>query len=142
MKPKQLLLFGYAERRASDLLAAALRLDAALWDIRFSPRSRRPEWSRSQLQRLLGDRYQHVPSLGNRLYKTEAIELADPEAALPMLDAEPRPIILLCQCRVSATCHRMTAAKFIAARRTVTVDELDTALAALEPHQTELFRGM
>ena len=46
-------------------------------DIRFSPRSRIPDWSGGRLQKLLESRCHHLPVLGNRKYKGGPVEFVD-----------------------------------------------------------------
>ena len=65
----QLYTFGYGGRRPDQLRTLAVRLDGVLVDIRFSPRSRIPDWSAGRLRKVLGERYRHLPALGNRNYK-------------------------------------------------------------------------
>ena len=48
-------------------------------------------------------------------------------------------MILLCQCRDSATCHRRTVADLLVAERGVQVTELDDALAEREARQLTIF---
>ncbi len=76
----RLYTLGYAGWQLADLFEAVRRRNAVLADIRFSPASRHPQWSRKQLRALLGDRYRHVQELGNVNYKTGGeIVLADYE---------------------------------------------------------------
>ncbi len=139
MSEQVIFLAGYGGRHPDWLLAAATSLDAVVFDVRLSPRSRRPEWSGHRLTALLGNRYQHVPGWGNVNYRGGPIVLADPESGLAAWDAEDRAVILLCQCRESATCHRRTVADYLIAQRGVTVQELDTALATIAGCQVPLF---
>jgi hypothetical protein len=132
-------LCGYSGRDPSWLLSACLQLDCVVFDVRFSPSSHRPEWSKANLETLLGTRYRHAPGFGNNLYRTHAIDLADPEASLAAFDRETGPVILLCQCRESATCHRMTVAAYLAEQRGVTVHELDDAFAESAARQLPIF---
>ena len=75
----------------------AERLDGVVVDIRFSPRSRIPDWSAGRLQKLLGDRYQHLPALGNRNYKSGAVEFVDLEAGVveigELLSRQPGSVV-------------------------------------------------
>lgn len=109
---------GYSGIQPEQLRAAAEQHDLVVLDVRFSPRSRRPEWTRKRLQALLGERYVHLPALGNINYKGEGpIQLADPEtgiaAAAKVLEGQP--VLLLCACRDVQTCHRRDAADLLAA---------------------------
>lgn len=77
-----LYTFGYSGKQPEELLALAEQLDAIVADIRFSPRSRVPHWNSGRLARLLGDRYRHLPALGNRSYKDGPIEIVDLDAGI------------------------------------------------------------
>lgn len=138
-EPRRILLAGYGGREPSWLLSAAVRLDAVVFDVRHSPRSRKPEWSGKRLSALLGDRYRHVPEWGNVLYRTSAIQIADFPAGLAHFDAETRPVILLCVCRESAACHRRTVADLLTAQRGMTAVDLDNTVADDAPRQASLF---
>lgn len=133
-------LVGYSGREPQWLLSAAVRLDAVVFDIRYSPRSRVPAWSRKRLADLFGDRYQHVPAWGNLHYRGDGpIQIADFAAGLAAFDAEHRPVVLMCVCKETAGCHREVVAKLIQGQRRIVAVELDTALAALQPKQATLF---
>ena len=73
----KLYTYGYSGRTPHKLQTLAKQLEAVVADIRFSPRSRIPDWSGGRLQKLLGDRYRHLPALGNRNYKGGPVEFVD-----------------------------------------------------------------
>ncbi len=102
--------------------------NAVVCDIRYSPASRHPQWTKRQLAQLLGARYQHVQALGNPNYKTGGpIELANYEAgkqAVAELLATGQSVILMCACKDLATCHRRTAAERLAADLGVPITHL------------------
>jgi uncharacterized protein (DUF488 family) len=115
--------FGYQGKRASDLLARLVELDAVLCDVRLSPRSRwAPEWNRNQLVAQMGDRYLHLPELGNVNYKGGPVEIVDLDAGLrTVLDlAQTRSVVLMCVCSKLSGCHRATIAQALAERRVET----------------------
>jgi len=93
-------------------------------DIRFSSRSRIPDWNGSRLQKLLGERYRHLPALGNRNYKGGPIEFVDlPTGVVEVGELlKQQPVILLCVCADVQRCHRLPAAEAIATRYEVTVE--------------------
>jgi uncharacterized protein (DUF488 family) len=65
------------------LCAEAERLGALVVDVRLFPRSQRAEWAGAALEQVLGERYLHVPELGNRAYRSRGqIEIADPEGGV------------------------------------------------------------
>ena len=119
-----LYTFGYSGRTPHELQTLAEKLNAVVVDIRFSPRSRIPDWSGGRLQNLLGDRYRHLPSLGNRNYKGGPIEFVDLEAGVVEVGEllRQQPVILLCVCADVQRCHRLPAAEAIATRYEVTVE--------------------
>ena len=110
-----LYTFGYSGKQPEELLALAEQLNATVADIRFSPRSRVPQWSGGRLARLLGDRYRPLPALGNRNYKGGPIELVDPETGIAQVASllAHQPVILLCVCAEVEHCHRRLAAEII-----------------------------
>jgi hypothetical protein len=115
----RLYTIGYSGWKPEQLKAAVGERGALLWDIRYSPRSRAPQWRREALRELLGTRYEHVPALGNRNYNNDGpIVLAAPEACLNRAELAVRrgPLILMCGCKEHGECHRKTAAEFLADR--------------------------
>lgn len=114
---------GYTGWKPEQLKAKVDELGAMLVDIRYSPRSRRPEWSREALRGLWGQNWErsclHLVALGNRNYKNGgAIELAAPEVGVKALAPvlQQRPIVLLCACRDADLCHRSVASAFLSER--------------------------
>jgi hypothetical protein len=87
-------------------------------DIRYSPASRHPQWTKRQLAQLLDARYQHVQTLGNRHYETSGpIALADYEVGKQVIAGiltNRQSVILMC-CKDVAMCHRHKAAEQLAA---------------------------
>ncbi|GAB4440932.1 MAG: hypothetical protein Kow0031_22890 [Anaerolineae bacterium] len=111
-----LYTYGYSGRQPYHLRALAEHLDAVVVDIRFSPRSRVPDWNAGRLQKLLGERYRPLPALGNRNYKGGPIVFVDLEAGVTDVGEllQKQPVILLCACRDLQRCHRLPAAEAIA----------------------------
>ena len=120
----QLYTFGYSGRLPDQLRTLAEHLDAVVVDIRFSPRSRTPVWTGGRLRKHLGERYRHLPALGNRNYKGGPIEFVDLEAGVVEVGEllRQQPVILLCVCVDVQRCHRLPAAEAIAARYGVTIE--------------------
>lgn len=110
--------FGYGGQQPATLRHHVERLGALLIDVRLHAWSRAPQWRAAALKALVGAaNYQHLPQLGNVNYKNgRAIQLADPEAAVPIVAdvLAQRPVILLCGCANLQTCHRREAAAFLA----------------------------
>jgi uncharacterized protein (DUF488 family) len=124
--------FGYQGKRAVDLMARLVELDAVLCDVRLSPRSRwQPEWNQNQLVKLMGDRYLHLPALGNRNYRGDGpVEIADLSIGLrTVLDlAATRSVVLMCVCSKLTGCHRETIAEALH-ERSVETEELHLNLS-------------
>lgn len=122
MSANTIYTYGYTTSTPEDLTAYIDALDAYLIDIRYSPRSRVPQWRQQALDEMAGvtehgrRRYRHIIELGNVNYNSDGpIELYAPAAGLreiaPYLAA--RPCILLCACRDWRTCHRRVVADLI-----------------------------
>jgi uncharacterized protein (DUF488 family) len=95
---------------------------AVLVDIRLSPRSRwQPAWNQSALIERWGDRYIHLPELGNLHYKPEdrekGIKLANPEQGLHDLETyvlrAGYTAVVMCACKSYETCHRHVVCELI-----------------------------
>jgi uncharacterized protein (DUF488 family) len=123
-----LYTLGYSGWTPQDIQTEAQARNAVVCDIRYSPASRHPQWSKRQLSQLLGARYHHVQALGNRNYKNGGpIELADYEAgkqAIAEILATGQSVILMCACKDVAICHRRTAAEQLAADLGVPITHL------------------
>jgi uncharacterized protein (DUF488 family) len=124
--------FGYQGKRAADLLARLQQLDAVLCDVRLSPRSRfQPEWNQKRLAELLGDRYLHLPELGNVNYKGGPVQIADLSSGLGAIFdlAETRSVVLMCVCSKLDGCHREVIAQALH-ERSVKTEELRLNLSS------------
>ncbi len=117
-----LYTYGYTGATPADLTAYIDELDAYLIDIRYSPRSRVPQWRRDALQRLAGvtehgrPRYRHIGAFGNVNYAGDGpIEISSPIVGLREIAPyrAARPVILLCGCRDWQTCHRRAVATLV-----------------------------
>jgi uncharacterized protein (DUF488 family) len=143
---KQLYDIGYQSIDRDLLFAAIQRLNAVLVDVRYSPRSRDVKWNGASLADLLKDSYVHIPEFGNKNYKGDSIELANPEAGLLMLYqiVFERPAILMCACWNRDWCHRKLVAKLFESKYGMVSQGLKTldlkAIAGQpEPEQMPLF---
>ena len=104
-KPK-VYTFGYGGRSVDELLELAEQLDAVIFDVRYSPRSRAPQWNRSHLQAVFGESYRHLRDFGNVNYRGGPIQIVDYEAGKAAIEACNRNVILMCVCKDVHTCHR------------------------------------
>jgi uncharacterized protein (DUF488 family) len=110
-----LYTFGYGMSGAGVLIKQLVEIGVAIYDIRYSPRSRVHKWRKSFLEEWLSDSYRHLPALGNVNYNQSglAIELADPTAGVPLV-AQPlrrgQHIALMCVCKEHEECHRSDVA--------------------------------
>ena len=111
----QVYTFGYSGRKLSDLVTLAEELDATVFDIRYSPRSRAPQWNKSSLMAALGDRYRHCRDFGNINYRGGPIELVNYEAGKQAIEQSDRAVILMCMCKDLRSCHRNHVAERLAA---------------------------
>jgi uncharacterized protein (DUF488 family) len=123
-----LYTLGYSGWTPEASQTEAQARNAIVCDMRYSPASRHPQWTKRQLAQLLGGRYQHVQALGNRNYKSGGpIALADYEAGKQVIAAilaTGQSVILMCACKDPATCHRRMAAEQLAADLGETITHL------------------
>jgi hypothetical protein len=109
-----LYTYGYTGTSPLALKELAQQLDAVVLDIRLSPRSRNPEWTKARLSGLLGARYEHLQAWGNVNYKNGGpVVFKDVLAGVQRLRERlsAGPVILLCACTHVANCHRLDAAQ-------------------------------
>jgi uncharacterized protein (DUF488 family) len=115
---------GYSGATLQGLAQVAEKLDAVVFDIRLNPHSRMAEWNQRPMQERLGDRYQHVSSLGNLNYRRGgSIAIADLQAGTTLVRQSAKPVILLCGCRDARRCHRTVVAHHLRQLR-LQVEEL------------------
>jgi hypothetical protein len=76
------------------------------------------------LQKVLGERYRHLPALGNRNYKGGSTDIVDLEEGVAQVGelSSQQPVILLCVCAKLQRCHRLAVAEVIADRYAVTIE--------------------
>lgn len=105
--------------RELEEILAALRIDLLI-DVRSRPFARRPEYRRSALERLLGDRYcWHGDSLGGR----GAGPTTEGRARLKSLAKEKR-ILIMCMEEAPGECHRHQLALSIPGAQHIFREEL------------------
>lgn len=104
------------ESKPGTLAALVQAMDATLLDIRHVPWSKAPCWQKGSLQALLGDRYRHLPALGNANYRGqfgEGYRIVDLRHGLEQVLCCERTPILLCGCEDYESCHRSYVALFL-----------------------------
>jgi hypothetical protein len=148
----QLYDLGYMEiGNIKSVEKAVKELDAILLDVRFSPRSRNPQYNKSFLEKVFNTNpartgYLPVKDLGNRNYKGGPVDFVDIENGLAIIHTwlEIRPVILMCGCWNRAECHRLEIANtFHSAYGVQSIPlnrELSKSLADLHtPKQLDIF---
>ena len=108
VKPK-IYGLGYTGRTPEQIRKIAEEKNAVVLDIRFSPRSRNPQFAGSNIAASLVGRYQHVRDLGNRNYKGGPIDIVDFEEGRKIIDQigeTGQNVILMCMCKKPSVCHR------------------------------------
>lgn len=140
-----LYTYGYLNGSLSDIEAHVESLDAIVVDVRLKAWSRKPDWRKATLVKLLGSRYVQVSDLGNLNYKSQygPILLKNEVAGMAMLRKmmNAAPVILLCACRDTATCHRTTVALIAYRMWSCHVEHLkkQTGLKREPPKPSQLF---
>lgn len=111
----KIYLAGYTGRKPEQLKQLSDALNAAVVDIRLSPRSRVAYWEKSALQTLLGTRYIWVKELGNVNYKGGPIQILDigngMDRAVGYCTYQKGNMICLCACKEGHSCHRFVVGK-------------------------------
>lgn len=136
---------GYMTIKDPALLHKAIvELGAVLVDVRFSPRSRDPDWNIGKLKELYGDRYLHLKELGNENYRGGPIKIVDLPKGVNRLIAIGKPIVLMCGCWKRDECHRHYIVKWLDEAGIATSTALDLKAVKeiatrREPKQAVLF---
>lgn len=107
---------GYAHWSAAEVERRLHDLDAWLADVRHSPHTTKPGFSKPELADRLGPRYAHVPEFGNVNYKDGPVELAAPDDGIDRIRTGGLPVVLMCGCASPAACHRQTVAELLCHR--------------------------
>ena len=104
-----LYTIGYTGTKIDDLVAFVHSTNAILCDIRFSPTSRNPVYTKKQLQARFDERYFHLGSLGNRNYRGGPIDIVDYAKGMRTIEGllvHWPAAVILCVCADVTTCHR------------------------------------
>lgn len=98
---------GYTGRDINDLKPLLEHLEAVLVDIRFAPYSQVMFWRKIYLKTLLGERYFHIPNLGNRNFKEKnKISIQNMQLGIETLLSLNTNLMLFCVCSEQQECHR------------------------------------
>jgi uncharacterized protein (DUF488 family) len=133
---KQIYTIGYAGWAPEGLRDYIVQLGVMVIDVRIAPTSKSPQWQREALQDLFGQRYVHLPALGNRnAFTGGPVALNDPERAVAPIAAylARGPVALLCGCADPQRCHRSLAAAFLAERLDAEVIHIPTPARVVPP---------
>lgn len=158
MPPRKLYTIGYEGASVETLIAALKEAGVArVLDVRYSPYSRRDEFSQDALAPALaayGVAYTHIKALGNPPAGREAARVghmavyrevignhlkgAEGEAGLreALALATAEAVCLLCLERAVRHCHRSMVAEALAAMGGFTVEHLQTSRKTPHPAQT------
>lgn len=124
MQPITIYTLGYARWSIDDVESVVDTLEAVLVDVRRSPRTTKPGFDKPALEARFGNRYVHVPALGNDNYKGGPIQIVDPERGRNEVRQLNHPPILMCGCASPQQCHRSTVATLLADQLGGTVKHL------------------
>jgi hypothetical protein len=112
---EQLYEIGYRALKALETIDQAIAQNPTLMviDIRHTPSSRNPSWTKAAFEKRFGNRYTWLPELGNVNHHEHGnIRIADPEKGIAKLEEilKEHPAILLCGCPEYDGCHRKVVA--------------------------------
>jgi uncharacterized protein (DUF488 family) len=105
----------------------ALGDDIRVYDVRYNPYSRNPQFSRAQFISKFGDMYVHAKGFGNINYRGGPIALADPEPWYKFAIRDMKsglPVILMCACWNLDECHRLVVSTEIEKRYSIKAEHL------------------
>jgi uncharacterized protein (DUF488 family) len=106
MAHQKIFTTGYTGKDFNELKPLVEALEAMLIDIRFNPYSRIMHWRKIYLKSLLGEKYRHIPNLGNRTYQEDKITIQNLQLGVETILNLPSNIILMCTCEKIEKCHR------------------------------------
>jgi len=131
--PAIIYTLGYAQWDIEEVADRVDALNAVLVDVRRSPNTTKPGFSKPDLQDRFDDRYVHLPSFGNVNYKGGPIDLAAADQGLQDIQALDRPPILMCGCQRPADCHRSVVAQRVADDLGGTIEHLQSPRERAQP---------
>jgi uncharacterized protein (DUF488 family) len=111
MTTNKIFTTGYTGKDINELKPMLADLDAMLIDIRFAPYSQVMHWRKVYLKALLGEKYRHIPNLGNRTYKENKISIQNLKLGIETILHLPSNVVLMCACEKMENCHRRIIAE-------------------------------
>ena len=111
LKAAQRIYATHAAGQDVSLLPHALStLDAMLIDIRFMPPAQPLKWSKNYLKLLIGNKYLHVPTLGNRAAEKDGeirkSAIQNLALGIKIISELKVNMLLFCSCENQMNCHR------------------------------------
>ena len=128
-----LYTLGYAQWTIDEVVLKIRSMRALLVDVRRSPHTTKPGFTRTALMERDRMHYVHVPEFGNVNYRAGPIQLADPEGGAEALRDVARSIVLMCGCQSPHDCHRSTVAAFLSSRWNLSVTHLRSPTEQPQP---------
>ena len=122
---RKIFTTGYSGKEISDLKPMLERLDAMLFDIRFAPHSQIMHWRKIYLKALLGEKYRHIPNLGNRTFNENKITIQNLQLGIETLLNLETNVVLMCACELAENCHRSVIAQELSKREVETFELSD-----------------
>ena len=104
---------GYADWTIENVIEEVRNRNAILVDVRQSPQTSKPGFSRAELKERLENRYRHVSAFGNVNYKGGPVELANPERGVEIVLGFEHDPVLMCGCKSLEKCHRTMVANLL-----------------------------
>jgi uncharacterized protein (DUF488 family) len=135
----QIYSTGYTGKAIKDLKPMLSALDAVLVDVRFSPNSQVLHWRQIYLKTLLGNKYLHIPNLGNRTFKESKITIQNLQLGVETLLKLDKNAVIFCACESVENCHRRLIIEELR-KQNVEVEELKAWKTRDSKTQLNLFK--
>lgn len=105
---KTIYTLGYSNFTIDQISQIVKVTDSVLVDVRLRAWSRNPDYCKSRIMAVFGERYLHVPEFGNVNYKDRSAPqvIKDFDGGLHRLSEINSNVILMCVCPNLAVCHR------------------------------------
>ncbi len=138
LENQRIFTTGYTGKDINDLKPMLEALEAMLVDIRFAPYSRVFHWRKVYLKSLLGEKYRHIPNLGNRTYKEDRMTIQNLQLGVETILSLPSNIVLLCACEKTENCHRRLIVEELE-KRAIQTEDISNWKTRDRSIQNELF---